>query len=159
MWGTTPVPPAYSGGTTTVSAVKSGTSSALSSPIFCVTPTALSSFLYLDTPASQRLISGAFKPDELPFLIKAVFSSEDQAEVVRSLSEDDAQTFIDVTDEVRSPPFRRRDLWPTDDAPRRLGAGDPQSFAGDPKEVSQSLIQNMQSQQTHSEITFDPPWL
>ena len=155
MGSATLVAPADSGGTTAVSAAR-GTSSTLPPPIFCATPTVPSSFLYLDTPAFQRLISCTFDPDELPSLIEGVFSSEDQAEVIRSLRGEDAQIFIDVTDQVRSPPLRRRDLWSTDDAPCYLGAGDPRSLAGGPKEVSQSLIQNMQSQQTHSEITFDP---
>ena len=86
------------------------------SPRLPSTPTALSSFLYFDTPAFQHLISRAFKPEELSFLIKAVFSSEDQAEVVRSLSED-AQTFVDVVDKVRSPLFRHREIWLIDDTP------------------------------------------
>ena len=109
MKSATLVAPADSGGTTADSAAR-GTSSTLPPPIFRATPTVPSSFLYLDTPAFQRLISRAFNMNELPSLIEAVFSSEGQAEVIRSLSEDDAQTFIDVTDEVRSPLFRHREI-------------------------------------------------
>ena len=118
MKSATLVAPADSGGTTTVSAAQSGTSSALPSLIFRATPTVLSSFLYFDTPAFQRLISRSFNPDELPSLVETVFSSREQAEVIRSLIKDDAQTFIDVTDEVRSPPFHHREIWLIDDGPR-----------------------------------------
>ena len=112
------VTPADTGGTTIVSAAQTGTPSVLPSPIFHATPTALSFFLYFETPAFQRLISRAFNPDELPTLIEMVFSSDDQAEVIRSLSEDSTQNFIDVTDEVRSPPFHHREIWLIDDGPR-----------------------------------------
>ena len=118
MGSATLVASADSGGTTPVSAAQTGTSSALPSPIFCETPAVLLSFLYLDTPAFQRLMSHAFKPHELAFLIEAVFWSEDQTDVIRSLRGANAQTFIDVTDEVRSPLFRHREIWSIDDPPR-----------------------------------------
>ena len=109
MKSATLVAPADSGSTTADSAAR-GTSSTLPPTIFCATPTVPSSFLYLDAPAFQRLISRAFNPDELPSLIEAVFSSGDLVKVIHSLSEDDAQTFIDVADEVRSPLFRHREI-------------------------------------------------
>ena len=39
---------------------------------------------------------------ELPTLIEAVLSGKDDGDTVRRLLRDDAQTFIDVIDEVRA---------------------------------------------------------
>ena len=118
MGGATLVASADSGGTAIVSAAQSGTSSALRSPIFCATPTVLSFILCFDTPAFQRLISLAFDPHKLPSLVDAVLSSEDQVDLIRSLSKDDTQTFIDVIDDVRSSLFRHREIWLIDNSPR-----------------------------------------
>lgn len=53
---------------------------------------------------------------ELPFLIEAIFSSKNEEDVVGGLQGDDAQTFIDVIDEVflhiRLPP-RNQHILPT----------------------------------------------
>ena len=50
--------------------------------------------------ALKRLIERAFVLSELPLLIEAIFSNEDESDTVSSLRGDDAQTFIDVIDEV-----------------------------------------------------------
>ena len=62
----------------------------------------LSSQFQYHTQACQRLIRGAFVPRELPTLIEAILSSQDEGYMVRSFCRDDAQIFIDVIDEVRS---------------------------------------------------------
>ena len=55
-----------------------------------------------NTPACGFLIGRVFSLGELPFLIDTIFSSEDWGDVVHRIhSGDDAQTFIDVIDEVR----------------------------------------------------------
>ena len=56
--------------------------------------------LNFTTPACKRLASRAFVLCELSSLIEALFSSELERNAVRSLRGDDAQTFIDVLDEV-----------------------------------------------------------
>ena len=59
--------------------------------------------LDFDILACQRLAERAFAPDELRLLIEAVFSGTDEGDLVRCLRGDDAQTFIDVIDEVCPP--------------------------------------------------------
>ena len=56
----------------------------------------------LNTPACGRVIGRAFAPHELPSLIEAIFSSKNEGTMISCLPRDDAQTFIDVMDEVRS---------------------------------------------------------
>lgn len=51
--------------------------------------------------ACSRLIGRAFTFHELPSLIEAILSNEDERETALCLPLDDAQTFIDVIDEVR----------------------------------------------------------
>lgn len=53
-------------------------------------------------PVCGRLIRRAFALHELPSLIEAIFASKDEVDAIRCLFGDDAQTFIDVVDEVRS---------------------------------------------------------
>jgi len=48
------------------------------------------------------LIAGFLTGHELPSLIETIFSSKDEGNTIRCLPRDDAQTFIDVMDEVRS---------------------------------------------------------
>ena len=76
---------------------------------FHVTLTALRFILLsqFNSPACQRLINRAFTPYELPSLIEAVFSSVDEVDTVRCLCGDDAQTFVDVIDQVGSSLARR----------------------------------------------------
>ena len=51
--------------------------------------------------ACKRLFKREFTPHEFPSLIEAIFSSNDEGEVIRSLPEEDAQAFIDAIDEAR----------------------------------------------------------
>ena len=57
--------------------------------------------LNFDPLAFGLLIRRAFDPCELPLLVEAVFSSKNEREIIRSLSGDNAQTFVDVIDEAR----------------------------------------------------------
>ena len=52
--------------------------------------------------ACRCLIGRASAPHEFPSLIEAVISSEDEGDAIRRLIGNDAQTFVDVIDEVRS---------------------------------------------------------
>ena len=52
--------------------------------------------------ACARLIGRAFAPHELPTLIEVVSSNKDEGDTVRCLLRDDAQTLVDVIDEVRT---------------------------------------------------------
>ena len=96
--------PVSARGTAPTSASESGTPSALPSPVLDETLTAPSPiiFLNLNTPACKRLIRRAFAPHELPSLLEEIFSSKDEADAIRCLFGDDAQTFIDVINEARS---------------------------------------------------------
>lgn len=53
-----------------------------------------------ENTAWKRLISHNFATNERASLIAAVFSDSNQADVVRNLSGDNTQNFIDVVDEV-----------------------------------------------------------
>ena len=98
------VAPVGSGGTTTTPVSQSGASLTLTSLISRITLTFPGSLLLnFNTPACWRLSKRAFTPDELLPLIETIFSSTDEGDLVRCLRGDDAQTFIDVIDEARSP--------------------------------------------------------
>ena len=56
-------------------------------------------------PACGRLIGRSFAPHELPSLMEAIASSKDERDMTYTLLRDDAQTFIDVTDEARYSSF------------------------------------------------------
>ena len=61
----------------------------------------------------------------------------DESDLVRRLRGDDAQTFIDVIDEVYSSPLtRHHEIRLIEDTSYRLGAGQPQLFDSDTKERS-----------------------
>ena len=53
-----------------------------------------------EVPAWKRLISDTLTMEERITLIVEIFSDLDQVKMVRNLSGDDAQTFINVTDEA-----------------------------------------------------------
>jgi len=57
-------------------------------------------FLNIGTPVYRRLIGREFAPQELPSLIETAFTSKGYT--TRRFLGDDAQTFIDVLDEVSS---------------------------------------------------------
>lgn len=51
-------------------------------------------------PAWKRLIGRFLTRDERVPLIKTIFSDRDEVEAVKCLRGDDAQSFVDVVDEV-----------------------------------------------------------
>ena len=53
-----------------------------------------------DDPAWKQLISGTITTDERISLITTIFSDHNQVEMVGELSGSDAQTFVDMIDEV-----------------------------------------------------------
>ena len=53
-----------------------------------------------DIPACKRLISGSLSQQQIISLIKAIFTSKDEVAMIRDLRGDDAQTFVDVVNEV-----------------------------------------------------------
>ena len=111
--------PFGSGGTTATPVAHSSLSSVPFLLIFHVTLIIPWFFFFLnfDTPACGRLIKRAFAPEELRSLIEVVLSSGDEGDLVRRLRGDDAQTFIDVIDEVHSPSACRRKIRSIDDTP------------------------------------------
>jgi hypothetical protein len=61
----------------------------------------------LSPPVLARLITRERSPHELPSLIGEIFACKDVDDMVRHLPADDAQTFIDVLDEVHHTSARR----------------------------------------------------
>ena len=57
-------------------------------------------FSYSDIPAWKRLINRPLATDERISLITTIFSDRNETEAVSHLSEDDAQSFVDMIDEV-----------------------------------------------------------
>ena len=55
-----------------------------------------------EEPAWKQSISNTLDRDECISLISRIFLDHNQANMVRHLSGDDAQTFVDVIDEVSS---------------------------------------------------------
>ena len=76
-------------------------------------------------------------------LATAIFSDDNQAEMVKNLSGDDAQGFIDVLDEVslRILPGTDKLTSTRTSAPCRLGVG--QSSTTDPKKIPAHYIQHL----------------
>lgn len=54
-----------------------------------------------NAPACKRVISRAFSAHEVISLIEAIFTNKEEVRMIRGLSGDAAQTFIDVVHEVR----------------------------------------------------------
>ena len=69
--------------------------------------------------ALQRLMDGAVPQDELPFLIGMVVSNLKAAKIVQFLQGSDAQTFIDVIDQVRDTPSSLRNRFVAKFSPAR----------------------------------------
>ena len=79
-------------------------------------------------------------------MIEAVFSSTNEGDAIRRLCGDDAQTFIDVVDEVHSVPssFHEIRLIEIDiGAFCRLGAGYTRPFTTDPKEIFKVVVRDV----------------
>lgn len=56
--------------------------------------------MYSEDPAWRRLISHSLTAEERISLITTISLDDDQVKMVEQLSGDDAQTFVDVIDEV-----------------------------------------------------------
>jgi hypothetical protein len=52
------------------------------------------------TPIWKRLVDCPLKSDERISLITDIFSDRDETEIVKRLRRDDAQSFVDVVDQV-----------------------------------------------------------
>ena len=114
------------------------------------------------SPAFELLIRRAFDPYELPLLVEAAFSSKDGPDIIRCLSGDDIQTFVDVIDEARSTFTYLRDIQLVDTDTHifcRLGTGWARPFVTDPKEVSKIIVQDVSPPRSPSESPKDPPLL
>ena len=59
--------------------------------------------MHSGTPAWKRLIDHPLTPDVRISLIADIFSDRDETETVRRLRGDDAQSFVDVIDQVIPP--------------------------------------------------------
>ena len=99
-----------------------------------------------------------FAQSELSPLIEVIFSGKDGSDMVRSLRGDDAQTFIDVMNEV---PFCTLSSSQTMidrfgiGTFCRLGTRRVRAFTTDPKEVHQTPVQDLSHQRTSSECLED----
>ena len=71
----------------------------------------LSDLLGLDVPACKRLISGSLSQQQVISLIKAIFASKDEVEMISNLRGDDTQAFVDVIYEVRSASWALSEAW------------------------------------------------
>ena len=56
--------------------------------------------MYSGTPAWKRLIDHLLAPDEQISLITDIFSDRDETEIVKHLRGEDAQSFVDLIDQV-----------------------------------------------------------
>ena len=99
--------------------------------------------------ACERLIKREFAPHELPSLIEAILSSNDEGEMIRCLPGDDAQTFIDVIDEARSTFSRYHET--NINVFRQPGIGFTWSLPVGSKEMPEAVIQDMCPTRTSSE--------
>ena len=76
-------------------------------------------------------------------MIEAVFSSTNEGDAIRRLCGDDAQTFINVVDEVHSVPFSFYEIRLIEidiGAFCRLGVGWARPFTMDPKEIFKVVV-------------------
>ena len=80
---------------------KTSTGATQSSKVYRISCASI--FLDIEAPACRRLISHA-PPHEVISLIETIFTSREEVKTIGYLRGDDAQTFIDVTHEVRPHP-------------------------------------------------------
>ena len=66
--------------------------------------------MYSEDPAWRRLISHSLTAEERISLITTISLDDDQVKMVEQLSGDDAQTFVDVIDEVSFLPLPHREM-------------------------------------------------
>lgn len=100
-----------------------------------------------NAPAVGRLIERAFALSERPSLIESVVSSKDESDAIHDLKEEDAQSFIDVIDEVHSTTARPVQITEIDVSAwifHQSGAsGHDQPFTVCPKEMPQTAVQHL----------------
>ena len=71
--------------------------------------------MYSDLPAWKQLINPALTTHERVSVNMAIFSDRDEVEIIERLRGNDAQTFVDVMDEVSlhtRPPRENRSVCP-----------------------------------------------
>ena len=108
-----------------------------------------SSFSASNTTAYGRLVRREFTPHELPSLIEAILSSNDDGEMIHCLPGDEPQSFVDVIYEARSTFTRYREtnanvFW-------ELGTVFTWSLSAGSKEIRQVVIQGMSPTRASSE--------
>jgi hypothetical protein len=101
------------------------------------------------------LISGAVPQSERASLIEATFSNRKVTKMVRCLRGNDAQTFIDVVDEVCYRSSLLGDGLLTFLSPFHIliGVGERRPCARDPKEMSEVIVQDVRWPYPTSQIT------
>ena len=113
--------------------------------------------VYSEQPPWKRLTSHPLAADERISLITTIFSDRNQIEMVRQLSGDDAQTFIDVIDEVTFYKIPRSEDRPVHFDSHyciSLDAGRPRTT--DPKEMSRIVVQDVWPPRASSKSLGDP---
>ena len=105
------------------------------------------------TPAWKRLIEGPLNSDVRVSLIADIFSDRDETEMVKQLRGDDAQSFVDVMDQVIYPNDLKCNLFLS----CRVDAGQP--GATTPEEVSERIMQDVWSPGSPPKIIADPALL
>ena len=90
--------------------------------------------------AWKRSIDRPIPTDKCISLITAIFSNRFVVEVVKRLYGEDAQAFVDVTDEVL-PHFPIQGKWPADLTSWRVDVGKPKTT--DEEEVFERAVQDM----------------
>ena len=114
--------------------------------------------------ALQRLVSRDVPQDELPSVIETIISNVKAADIVGCLQENDAQTFIDVMDEVCHHTIPSRGNWSNDlciNPPDfcRSGVRYPRFHNKNPKEMREIVIQGVCWSRTAPKITaFGVAW-
>ena len=98
--------------------------------------------------ALQRLVSRSAPQDELPSVIETVVSNVKAVDIVNCLKGDDAQTFIDVIDEVCHhtiswPRSRFVDLFQPSNFYRWSGVRESRFRTTNPKEMFEIVIQDV----------------
>ena len=99
-----------------------------------------------DAPACKRLISRSLSPEQVISLIEALFTSKEEVAMISDLDGDDAQAFVDVVNEVRSPSSPHLSLSaPSTFTFRWSGSGSPGSSTGAAGEMFESIIPDLRS--------------
>ena len=69
------------------------------------------SFLNFNALACSRLICRSFESHELPSLIEGIFLNKGEDDAINCLKGGDAETFVDIMDQVRYPFAYHRNIW------------------------------------------------